>query len=492
MATTTNTTNSKNAKKHIGISFATQYLELAIQFIAVLILARMLTPADTGTYSVAAFLMALLHVFRDFGVVQYVIQERDLTTDKIRSAMGVAILLALGVATVLVLSSGLVARFYDNPAIRDVLLVMALSFAISPFGSLLIGILRREMRLQTIFYIKMISAICHVITAVTMAKLGFGALSLAWANFAGILSFGIAANVMRPKGTPALPQFKNIKTILSFGSVASVGNAANIAGTNMPDLVIGKVMDMAAVGYFSRAGGLVQLFTKLITGALLPLVLPYFAQMRREGIDLAVPYRTAVEYITVLAWPFFAVLALLAYPMVRTLYGPNWDASVPIVELLCLAGAISSISIFASQVMVANGQVRNATFSQLIVQPFRVVAVLLASVHGLHFVAVALIAAECISLAIVSWYVHKTIKIGFINVMCACGKSGLVTLCSIIVPVCVNVLWGSVTAHYWQPLCVGILGAAVGWIGGMFLTRHALGDHLVGLISPLRPSGADR
>ncbi|RJG07041.1 hypothetical protein D3870_14470 [Noviherbaspirillum cavernae] len=483
-------TSNASTKRSIGISFATQYLELVIHFLAVLVLARILSPEDTGTYSVAAFLMALLHVFRDFGVVQYIIQERDLTTDKIRSAMGVAILLALAVAAVLYGGSGMVAHFYGNPAIEQILVIMAVSFAISPFGSLLVGIFRREMRLQTLFYIKIISALCHVAVAIALAMRGFGAVSLAWANFAGILSFGIAANLMRPPGIPWCPQFRNIKTILSFGGIASIGNAANIAGTNMPDLVIGKVMDMAAVGYFSRANGLVQLFGKLITGALLPLVLPYFAQIRREGKNPAGPYLAAIEYLTALAWPFFAVMALLAYPIVRTLYGSQWDASVPLVELLCAEGAIISLSIFAGQVMVANGQVRIATVSQLIVQPFRVGAVLLASIYGLQAVAVALIASEVLSLAVVSWYVHKTITVRFTDLMRACGKSALVTLCSACVPLLVRFMWDSADQRHWLPLAIGIAGAASGWLVGMLLTRHALGAHLIAMIRPLRSRSA--
>jgi O-antigen/teichoic acid export membrane protein len=480
--------NLISTKKSIGISFSTQYAELVISFLGVLALARILSPDDIGTYSVAAFLMAMLHVFRDFGVVQYIIQERELTTEKIQAAMGVAIILALTVAIILLASSGMIARFYENPAIEKILMVMSASFAISPFGSLLFGIFRREMELQKIFYIKIISAICHVTVALLLAINEFGAISLAWANFAGILSFGIVANLMRPKNIPWSPRFRNIKTILSFGGIASIGNAANIAGTNISDLVIGKTMNMAAVGYFSRATGLVQLFTRLITSALLPLVLPYFAQLRREGKDLAGPYLAAVEQLTALAWPFFTALMLLAYPMVRTLYGSQWDASVPIVELLCLAGAISSISLFATQVMVANGQVRDATYSHILALPIRIGAVLLASTDGLISIAIALIVSECLTLIITSWFLRKTIKVSPIGLIKACRKSALVALCSSIAPFIVKIFWEKNSSNSWIPLSIGISGAAIGWICSILLVRHPLSEHLISLIQAVRPA----
>ena len=479
-----------SAKQSIGISFAGQFIEIIIQFLSVLVLARLLSPEEIGVYSVAAFLMAVLHAFRDFGVSQYLIQEHELTTEKIRSAMGVMIILALAVAGVLFLSSWAIADFYGNPEIRKILWVMAGSFAISPFGSLLHAIFRREMELKKVFFIRMVSTICHVAVAITFAMNGFAALSLAWANFFGILSIGFATNLVRPKGMPWLPTFGNIRNILSFGSIASLGNAANTAGSNVPDLLVGKMMDMASVGYLSRANGLVQLFARFLTDALLPLILPYFSEIRRKGSNLSNHYCMSVSYLTTFAWPFFATMMLLAYPVVRTLYGPQWDASVPLVELLCLVGAIASVSMFSGQVMVANGQVRNATFSQLIVQPFRIITVLFATQFGLVQVVVALIISECVTLTVVSWYVWKTIGVSLVALLRACTKSAAITLTTVIVPLLVRIFWPTDEPHAWLPLAVGAIGAASGWLIGLFVMRHPLADHLASLLRSIQSGGS--
>ncbi|MDO8728493.1 MAG: oligosaccharide flippase family protein [bacterium] len=461
-----------STRKTISISFLTQYLELAIQFTGVIILARILTPSDTGTYSVAAFLMTLLHVFRDFGVVNYLIQEVDLTAEKIRSAMGVSIILALIVSLIMLLSSGVVAAFYNNAALKEILVVMAASFAISPFGSLLIGIYRRELQLKTIFFIRISSSICHVIVATTLAFAGYGALSLAWANFAGILVFGIVANLNRPKNMPWVPYFRNIRSILSFGGISSIGSAANTIGTNSPDLVIAKILDMASVGYFSRATGMVQLFTRLISSALTPLVLPFFAKIRRDGGDAAEPYLIAVNYLTALAWPFFAVLALLAFPMVNTLYGSQWTTSVPIVKLLCLAGAIGTLTLFASQVMVANGQVKSATYSQILTQPFKVCAVLFASSYGLPGIAIALIFMECVALFVVSWFLSRAIQVGLQRLFFSCKQSAYLTLFSVVGPFLIMTFWGDQAGETVFVLIAGIITAALGWLLGITLLKH--------------------
>lgn len=474
-------TNKYNSRASVGMAFATQYTELVLQFAAVLVLARILSPEDTGTYSIAAFLMTLLHVFRDFGVMQYVIQARELTREQMQNAMGVAILLALLVAGALLACSGLVADFYGNRDIERVLWVMSASFAISPFGSVLLAIMRREAQLQAIFYIRTASTVCHVAVSITLALRGHGALSLAWANFAGILAFGLMANLLRPAGIPRTPRFNDIRGILSFGGMSSLGNAANMAGTNIPDLVIGKVMNMAAVGYFSRATGLVQLFTRLISGALTPLVLPYFAHVRRQGEDIKPSYMLAVEQLTALSWPFFAGLALLAYPMMHTLYGPQWDASVPVVRLLCVAGAIASVSLFATQAMVANGHVRSSTLGNLISQPVRVLAVVAAAAHGLVAVAGALIVSEAVALAVTTWFLRRSIGVRPRDLLRACRNSAVVTACAAVAPLLVWRFWPA-AGQPWAPLLAGIAGAALGWMGSIFALRHPLAEHIAAVL----------
>lgn len=471
-------TNTVSARKAVSISFATQYVELAIQFVSVIILARILSPAEIGTFSVAALLMAMLHVFRDFGVAQYIIQEPELTNEKLQRAMGVSIILALAVAIVVFAGSGIAARFYENEKLKDILIVMSVSFAISPFGSVILGVLRRENRLSAIFYVKLFSSLLQVSVGILLAWKGMGAISLAWSNFAGILAFGIGGNLLRSKGLPWKPRFDRIGSILSFGTISSAGNLATIIGGSAPELVAGKMMDMASVGYLSRAGGLIQLFNRLISNALTPLVLPYFSKMRRDGLHLAVPYLVAVEQLTAVAWPFFIGLFFLAGPMIRALYGQQWDAAIPVAQLMCIGSALAAISLFSTQVMVANGRVSDSTTCNLIVQPVRVIAVIFGARLGMIEIASALLLVEAFGLAVSSWFLYRTLDIGFGTLLKACHRSLYVSVCSAIVPLIVWLHYGNTPAAPWTALAIGITGAALGWFGSLHVLKHPLGAHL--------------
>jgi O-antigen/teichoic acid export membrane protein len=464
-------------KRSLGIAFVTQYVELMIGFVTVMIVARLISSTEIGIYSVAAFMMALLHVFRDFGVGKYIIQEDDLTPQKIRSALGVAILLAWLVALLLFACSGLAAAFYHEPRVKNILWVMSLSFAATPIGSVLNGIYRREMLLKKVATVRIGSAVCHAIVSVTLALAGYGAMSMAWANFASIAAFGVIAILLRPSSIPIMPSFRNMRSILSYGSVSSLGSMVMVAGTNSPDVIIGKSISLTATGYFSRANGLIQIFRTLLGNAIVPLVMPYFAQLRRENGDMTAAYHKAVSHLTGIAWPFFAVLCVLALPVTRTLYGPSWDVSVPVARLLTLAGAVSMIAVLASEVMTAYGHNKAVTQLQLVVQPVRVLAVLAASPFGLNGIGWALVATECITVIVTSHLLYRTTGVSLHGVLAATLKSALVALCSAVGPVAVMLFWGNDGHPLLQTLTGGVT-ALIGWLLGNIWSNHPMREHL--------------
>ena len=465
-------------KRSLGIAFITQYAELAIQFVGVMILARIITSEEVGIFSVAAFLMALLHVFRDFGVAKYVIQEPDLTRAKMRSALGAAILLAWAVALVMFVLRQPVARFYGEPQLADIMAVMALSFAATPVGSLFNAIYRRNMEMKKVAAVRIGSALCGTVVSVVLALGGYGAMSMAWANLAGIVAFGVIAALLRQGQIPLRPSFRGIREVLRFGSIASLGSLANVGGNNSPDVIIAKTLSLEATGFYSRGNGMVNIFKTLITGAVLPLVLPYFAALRRDSSDLVQPYRQAITYLTGFAWPFFGVLAVLALPTLRTLYGPNWDASAPLVQILCAAGAISMLTVFAGDVMIANGHVKEVTKLQLLTQPVRVALILGTGSISLEAVTAALVMAEMVVLAVVSRLLYRTAGIALFGVLGATAKSALVTLCAVAGPILL-MLWMGSSGHPLLDSLLGGLVAAAGWLAGVFWCRHPIRDHLL-------------
>ena len=80
-----------NIRRSLAFSTLDSYISLVLQLGSTVVLSRLLTPEETGIFAVAAVFASLASTFRDFGVAEFLIQEKALTSDKIRAALTVNI-----------------------------------------------------------------------------------------------------------------------------------------------------------------------------------------------------------------------------------------------------------------------------------------------------------------------------------------------------------------------------------------------------------------
>ena len=78
-----------SVRQKVALQFIVSNLALVANFVLTIVLARLLSPHDIGIFSMSAVLMAVAHVFRDFGVTAFIKREKELTSESLRNALGV-------------------------------------------------------------------------------------------------------------------------------------------------------------------------------------------------------------------------------------------------------------------------------------------------------------------------------------------------------------------------------------------------------------------
>jgi len=91
-------------RKAVIISFAENYSTMFIGFIGIMLIARLLVPAEIGIYSVASAVTSIAQMMRDTGVGNYLIQECELTRERIQTSLTIAIITSWTVRGLLYLS----------------------------------------------------------------------------------------------------------------------------------------------------------------------------------------------------------------------------------------------------------------------------------------------------------------------------------------------------------------------------------------------------
>lgn len=475
-----------SVRKSLVISFAEKYAVLIVSIASTMVLARLLTPEEIGIFSVSVAVVGIVHMIRDFGVTQYLVVEEELTKDRIRAAFGITIVISWSIGAALFLAAGSIADFYNEPGLVTTLSILSINFLLIPFGNPVLSLLRRDMAFGTLFWINTATSVVRETTAVTLAFLDFGFMSLVWGSLASVATTAVLATFCRPSQALVWPGFKEWRRVFAFGAPASATAIVSELGVSTGDLVIGKALGFAEVGLYSRALGLINLFQQNVMSAVRWVALPAFAASKREGRSVVDDYLKSVSYLTVIAWPFYGMLFFMAGPIVRILFGDQWDMSIPLVRYLAVAAAIGAFWSLASQAMMAGGLVQKVFVAETVIQFTRIGLVLVAVFHGLEMVAASQIAVYAVGFLIYQWFLNRHLDIAFAGVLRASFKSFLVATLSLIGPSIVVLSWGLRPSNIVLSLAVASVACGVGWLIGIVIFRHPIKDEVSTLFARFR------
>lgn len=465
-------------RRSFWLSAADSYLLLVFQLCSTMIIARVLSPAEIGIFAIAAVFSALASMFRDFGIAEYMIQERDLSREKIAAALALNIAVSWSMATAMFFGAPFAADFYGNAGIAHVMRVQAIGFVLVPFGAVTMAWFRRELNFRPTVICNLAGNLTSFCVSTSMALLGFGYMSLAWSTVAAIAVTVTISVWFRPPDFPRWPSLKGFGAVFDFSKYVSLMYIMGQLGKGAPEMIIGRAAGIVDVAMFSRANGLVEMFNRLVMRSVMLVSMPYFAKSSRDGDSLVGAYTRSVGYLTAVGWPFLCFLGIAAFAAVRLIYGPQWDAAVPLARVLCLACAIELLHAMSREALLARGLAREANNLQLVMVVFQVLGLLLVVPFGLQGAAWGMVAASVANLAATQWRLARSIGLQASVLFRACLPSVFLTLLAN-APMALWAATVGVGPHNY--LAVGLgggLASALAWLAALRMLRHPLLDEL--------------
>jgi O-antigen/teichoic acid export membrane protein/aminoglycoside phosphotransferase (APT) family kinase protein len=387
------------ARRGLFFLFAESNFGLITQMIGLAIVARILTPEQNGTYQVGAALAAIASTFRDFGVAEYLIQKNKVDRDDFKRAFTVNVMTSWSMFALLALTSPLVAKFYGNPELVPIMLILSINFLLIPFGAVTMAWHRRNMNFEPVFWSGVIANSVTFVVCIACVFAGLGALSLAWSSLAGVVATVAVAIYFRVPQSQHRFLFSGLREAIGFGKHVVGIYVVGQLGKSAPELIIGRLLSLSAVAFFSRGGSLLEIFSRLVTRVVAPVCLPYFTSALREEGRLVAPYVKSVSYMTYIGWPFLLFTGVYSAELIRVLYGPQWGQSALVAKLICLAGAIEITHVYAKEALIAVGRPDRGNWLQIANQLTRVIGIVAGAQFGLMGVGVGLVVAALVGVA---------------------------------------------------------------------------------------------
>lgn len=451
-------------------------------------MARLLSPADFGVFSVALVFIGIAQMLRDFGVTSYIIQAKEVTREMLRAALGLMLILAGLIALLLIALSNTIADFYREPAVRDIILVLALNFIVTPFGSVTLSVARRDMRFRELAIIGITTTVISIVVTILLAIQGYGPMSLAWGAVANTFATFLFSLSLRTKEMPWLPSLRGIRRMLKFGGTVTSSSILGFLNGSAADVMLGRLMGMQAVGLFNRATSLNRYFATALNGVIGPVMLPWLSQLNRNGTCLSEVYEKITERVTGLTWPVYAMIAILADPLIYVLFGGQWGASAELVPYICLAAMISATYTASGALFLAKGRPSYNLIAESINLPIKVIAILLTAPHGLLAVAMTWPFVALAGAFVQQVFLKRELNVRLADTPRYLGKSFVVTLAPALLT------WAALFAMETDApkIVLLVVGGSVGfvtWLATLRLVHHPILDEIQKVVAHIKLKG---
>jgi len=461
-------------RRSLAFSFGQTYGGYVLGLAGTLVLARLLTPAEFGVFAIGTSVVMLLDAVRDFGVGTFLVQEKELTRERVRSAFTIAAGIS-GVCAVLLLALAQpIAAFYGSPGVAGILAVLAANIIVSVLGTPSLSLLRRDLQFDALAAINLLSAALQLGAVILLALLGFGYMSLAWSTLIGTLARAAMAFAWRPAAWAFRPSLTAWREILAFGGYSTATAIINVFYEALPQLIIGRMLGVLPVGLYGRATMICALPDRLFVSALQPVVLPALTERVRANRDLKGPYLLAAGHMSALLWPGLLCLVLLADPVVRLLLGPQWGEVPPLVRIMAL-GSLSLFPAFMTYpMMVALGRIRDTLTMSLISLPPSILVIFAFSHIGIEAVAAAQLINAPLQVFVAVTFIRRRIDLSWREIAEAVRPSAIIALCTAAAPAAVVALSGFRLDLPLPAFFLAVAGAVPGWLVGVAVSGHPL------------------
>ena len=379
----------------------------AISFIGTMIIARILAPEEFGIIGMAMLFTELIAIFGNLGMTGALIQLKETDEEFKSTAFWTNMICAAALFIVSLLTAPLAAKFFNQPDVQPVLMVLASMYIFSALAITHASLLYKELRFKEMAVIEIISSLVRIFLIVLLALAGFGFWSLVWGTvleriFKTILI--VNCHSWRPKFLFSKEKFDRL---FHFGRNIYGQSFVNYFSNNIDFIITGKILGPQSLAFYQFAYNLPHLVLSHVSAGIENVSFPVFSKLQDERTRLARGFLKSVKYISIVTFPLMAGLAFVAKDFMTTMYGAQWAPAILPLQILCLSGAIRSVTVTIHPVLQAIGRPDITLKYTLALMPIVVVLIIFLSRWGVEGVALGMVGTSFLYLAVVRTGAHQ-------------------------------------------------------------------------------------
>ena len=315
------------------------------QLVVQVVLARLLSPSDSGMLAIILVFINIGSVLVQSGLNTALVQAPHINSKDCSTVFWFSLALAGLLYALLYVGAPIAALWYGLPQLTSALRVLGLVLFIGAFNSIQIALASRNLDFRPIFESTSAAVALSGLTGIGMAYLGYGY----WALIGQQLVYGTIACLVLSFKFPWIPRLEfdlaRGKQFYRYGWKLASSSLLDTAFSGLYDLVVGKVFSRATLGYFAQGEKFPATVNALFDGSIQSVMLSTMSKLQDDTKLAKQALRRSMSLSTFVVVPVMAVLLLTAPSLVVFVLSAKWVDSVPFLQAFCVLYAVQPIHV---------------------------------------------------------------------------------------------------------------------------------------------------
>lgn len=327
-----------------------KFLARLLDFVSLLVLARLLSPADFGIVAIATSVLVIVEAILDLPLTQALVRIPSPSERMFATAFTLSLMRGTAISLLMIVVAWPMALFYNDPRLFPLVAVISIAPAMRSVISPRMVLFMQRFDFRREFALDLLAKGATLIFSVGVVLATDSYWGLAIGAVAGPTTSTIVSYIFAPmRPRLSLSEWKHFQDMVGWNTVSQVLNSLN---WQMDRLMLPRFTSLSTYGAFSVADNLAGIPYQTFVGPLMRPLMAAFSNVGDRGQQITA-YLKATNAIMVVAAPILLVIILLAEPIVRIVVGEKWIVAAPILQWLCIVSLIGlPTTIMPSLVMV--------------------------------------------------------------------------------------------------------------------------------------------
>ncbi len=331
---------------------------LAMQFVGLLfgiLLGRLLSPDDFGLVAMITIFTLVATALQNSGFITAIANLKSPTSRDYNSVFWFNIIVGGALYVVLFLSAPLIARYYHKPELTSLSRYAFLSILFASLSTAQSAYLFKNLMVKQRAKSGFVAVIVSNVVGAVMAWRGMAYWSIATQP----IVFNMVNATLFWHYSPWRPtlhiDFGPVRSMFRFSCKLLATTLLTHVNNNVLNILLGRYYTAHDTGNYNQAYQWDTKCLSVVQGMVDSVAQPVMVDLRDQPVRQLEALRKLVRFTSFLSFPLLLGFGLVAREFIVLAITEKWLASAELIQILCLAGAVTPLCSLLSSLIVSKG-----------------------------------------------------------------------------------------------------------------------------------------